>query len=137
METSPGVFVQALSNIGKVRSQGVELEVQAVPVEGLRWSLTSSYNDAVYRSYANAPCSAEKLAAGLTVCDLTGGQVVGAPKWIASTGVQYEHAVDQRPGWFCGRRLLVALELLRLGGQLRAGQGESVRHPEPARGCRG
>ena len=74
IETSPGVFVQNLSNIGKVRSKGLETEIQAIPIEGFRLSLNASYNDAVYRSYANAPCSAESLAAGLRVCDLTVGQ---------------------------------------------------------------
>jgi iron complex outermembrane receptor protein len=93
-EVSTGVFVQVLSNIGKVRSRGVELELQTIPLQGLRFSLNGSYNDAVYRSYANAPCSAEKLAAGFKVCDLTGGQVVGAPKWIVSSGLDYEHPVS-------------------------------------------
>jgi iron complex outermembrane receptor protein len=90
-EVTTGVFVQVLSNIGKVRSQGVELELQAVPVQGLRLSLNGSYNDAVYRSYDNAPCASEKIAAGLEVCNLTGSQVVGAPKWIASSSLDYEH----------------------------------------------
>jgi iron complex outermembrane receptor protein len=93
-EITKGVFVQVLSNIGKVRSQGVELELQAIPMRGLRVSFNGSYNDAVYRSYANAPCSAERLAAGLRVCDLTGGQVVGAPKWIVSSALDYEHEVS-------------------------------------------
>ena len=92
-EVSTGVFVQVLSNIGKVRSQGVELELQAVPVQGFKVSLNGSYNDALYRSYANAPCSSEKIAAGLKVCDLTGSQVVGAPKWIVSSGLDYEHTL--------------------------------------------
>jgi len=92
-EVTTGVFVQVLSNIGKVRSQGVELELQAVPVQGLRVSLNGSYNDAVYRSYENAPCSAERIAAGLKVCDLTGSQVVGAPRWIASSALDYEHPI--------------------------------------------
>lgn len=88
LESSPGVFVQTLTNIGKVRSRGAELDVQAVPVTGLRISLDSSLNDARYLSYRNAPCSAESLAAGRKVCDLTGAQVVGAPKWIVSPGVE-------------------------------------------------
>jgi len=92
-ESSPGVFVQTLTNIGKVRTKGLELEVQAVPVSGLHLSLDSSYNDATYVSYPNAPCSAEALAAGRTVCDLTGSRVVGAPKWIVSPGVELDHPV--------------------------------------------
>ncbi len=37
--SSPGVFAQTLTNIGKVRSKGAELELQAVPVSGLHLSL--------------------------------------------------------------------------------------------------
>jgi iron complex outermembrane receptor protein len=101
-ESSPGVFVQRLTNIGKVRSKGIELEVQAVPVTGLHVSLNSSYNDAIYVSYENAPCSAEALAAGRKVCDLTGSQVVGAPRWIVSPGLEFEHAVAGALHGFAG-----------------------------------
>ena len=34
IETTIGVFQQALSNIGKVRTQGVETQLSAVPFEG-------------------------------------------------------------------------------------------------------
>ena len=102
IETSPGVFTQNLSNIGKVRSKGVEAEFQAVPLEGLTFSLNGSYNDAKYRSYANAPCSSEALVAGLRVCDLSGEGVVGAPKWIASAATQFEHALTERLSGFAG-----------------------------------
>lgn len=93
LETSPGVTVQELTNIGKVRSRGVELEVQAVPVTGVHLSLSSSYNDAVYRSYADAPCAAEQIAAGRRVCDLSGSPVTGAPKWIVNPGIEVEHTI--------------------------------------------
>lgn len=102
IETSPGVFTQTLSNIGKVRSKGVEAELQARPLEGLTFSFNGSYNDAKYRSYANAPCGSEDLIAGQTVCDLTGEGVVGAPKWIASAGTQFEHALTERLSGFAG-----------------------------------
>jgi len=102
LESSPGVFVQALTNIGKVRSKGAEIELQAVPLSGLHVSLSSSYNDAIYVSYANAPCSAEALAAGRTVCDLTGSQVVGAPKWIVGPGVEFDHALAGGLDGFAG-----------------------------------
>jgi len=91
--SSPGVFFQTLTNIGKVRSKGAELDLQAVPVSGLHLSLDSSYNDATYISYSNAPCSAEAIAAGRTVCDLTGSQVSGAPKWIIGPGVEFDHTL--------------------------------------------
>lgn len=92
-QVSPGVFSQTLSNIGRVQTRGFEVELAAVPLEGLTVGFTSSFNDATYESYKNAPCSAEKAAAGQTVCDLTGDPVVGAPRWIANPSVSYEHAI--------------------------------------------
>jgi len=93
VETSPGLFQQALSNIGKVRTQGVEAEVSALPFEGLSIALAASYNDAIYTEYHNAPCSAEKLFAGFKTCDLTNDKVVGASKWIVNPSVTYTHPI--------------------------------------------
>ena len=92
-QSSPGVFVQLLSNVGLVRTRGVELEVSAAPIDGLSLTLAASYNDATYQSYPNAPCSAEALAAGQTSCDLSGQSVVGAPEWIVNPGVSYRRPI--------------------------------------------
>jgi iron complex outermembrane receptor protein len=93
VQDSGGIFQQLLSNIGKVRTRGVELEVTAIPVRDVTLRLASSYNDAVYRSYTNAPCSAEQLEITPTNCvqDLSGQQIVGAPKWIVNPGIDYGH----------------------------------------------
>jgi len=40
----------------------VETEVTAKPVDWLAFDLNASYNDAVYTSYANAPCSVERAS---------------------------------------------------------------------------
>jgi iron complex outermembrane receptor protein len=90
-QTTPGVFVQTLSNIGRVRTRGVETEVTAKPLDWFALDLNASYNDAVYTSYANAPCSVESSIAGKTSCDLTGQQVVGAPKWVVNPDVSVNH----------------------------------------------
>ena len=83
-QTTPGVFVQTLSNIGGVRTRGVETEFTAKPVDWLAFDLNASYNDAVYTSYANAPCSIEATLAKEVTCNLTGQQVVGAPRWVVN-----------------------------------------------------
>jgi iron complex outermembrane recepter protein len=83
----PGVFVQTLSNIGSIRTRGVEAEISSKLPEWLTFQLTASYNDAIYTSYWNAPCSIEASAAGKLTCNLTGQPVVGAPKWIANPSV--------------------------------------------------
>jgi iron complex outermembrane receptor protein len=92
-QTTPGVFVQTLSNIGGVRTRGVETEVTAKPVDWLAFDLNASYNNAVYTSYSNAPCSVESSIAGKTTCDLTGQQVVGAPKWVVNPDISVNHSV--------------------------------------------
>lgn len=92
-QDASGTFQQVLSNIGKVRTRGVETELTAVPAKGTTLRLSASYNDAVYRSYKDAPCSAELLAVTPTNCvqDLSGQQVVGAPKWIVNPSIEYGH----------------------------------------------
>jgi len=105
--TAGGPFVQVLSNIGKVRTRGVETDIEATPVEGLALRLSASYDNAVYLSYDGAPCPAEVLAPanlppGRSVCSLTGKQVVGAPSWIANPNLSYSHPL---PGGLTGTAL--------------------------------
>jgi iron complex outermembrane receptor protein len=92
-EITPGVFVQTLSNIGGVRTRGVETEVTAKPVDWFAFDLNASYNDAVYTSYGNAPCSVESTLAGHVTCNLTGEQVVGAPKWVVNPDITVNHSL--------------------------------------------
>ncbi|HKU14025.1 MAG TPA: TonB-dependent receptor [Steroidobacteraceae bacterium] len=99
LSTLTGTFQQVLSNIGKVRSRGVETEVTAVPLPGLTLSLAASLNDARYRDYRNAPCSAEAIAAGRQLCDLSGGQIVGAPKWIVNPSIGYTRDLGALEGY--------------------------------------
>ncbi|HEY0938912.1 MAG TPA: TonB-dependent receptor [Steroidobacter sp.] len=86
---------QVLSNVGKVRSRGVETEISTAPLAGVTLALNASYNDVEYRDYRNAPCAAERSVQGATVCDLTGQQVVGAPKWVINPSAGYEHRIGR------------------------------------------
>jgi iron complex outermembrane receptor protein len=92
VEVSPGNFKQLLQNVGYVRTQGIEAQLQLIPLSGLTLSLTTSYDDAVYKSFSDAPCSAEAKTADPTKasCDLAGSQVVGAPRWIVNPGISFE-----------------------------------------------
>jgi iron complex outermembrane receptor protein len=99
LSTVTGTFQQVLSNIGKVRSRGVETELTAVPLHGLTLSLAASFNEAQYRDYRNAPCSAEAIAGGAQLCDLSGQQVVGAPKWIVNPSVGYTRDLGVLDGY--------------------------------------
>jgi len=89
----PGMFVQTLSNIGSIRTRGIEAEISSKLPEWLIFRLTASYNDAFYTSYGNAPCSIEASNAGKLTCSLTGQPVVGAPKWIANPSVSAAHGI--------------------------------------------
>jgi iron complex outermembrane recepter protein len=87
-----GVSTTLLTNVGKVRSRGIETEITATPIDGLTLSLVASFNDAKYREYQNAPCSAESALQGLSNCDLSGEPVYLAPRWIANPSITYETA---------------------------------------------
>jgi iron complex outermembrane receptor protein len=86
--------VLILTDVGKVESSGVELDLKARPLRGLSLGVTASYNDAHYASFSNAPVSAELAASGATKADLSGQPLVGAPKWIANPGVRYEFPLN-------------------------------------------
>jgi outer membrane receptor protein involved in Fe transport/transketolase N-terminal domain/subunit len=87
----PGVLVQTLANIGSIRTRGIETEMSSKLPEWLTFRLTASYNDAIYTSYFDAPCAVESV--GGLICNLTGRQVVGAPKWIANPSVNAAHNI--------------------------------------------
>jgi iron complex outermembrane receptor protein len=87
----PGVLVQTLANIGSIRTRGIETEMSSKLPEWLTIRLTASYNDAIYTSYFDAPCAVESV--GALICNLTGRQVVGAPKWIANPSVNAAHNI--------------------------------------------
>jgi iron complex outermembrane receptor protein len=71
-----------------VRTRGVEVELTAAPIDGLTFALATSFNDATYTDYQNAPCPAERTAA--PSCDLTGERLYLSPRWIANPSVSYE-----------------------------------------------
>jgi iron complex outermembrane receptor protein len=98
--TSGQTYQQILSNVGRVRSRGAELEFEVRPTSTMEFHLTASFNDAIYRNYHDAPCSAEQLAPdllpGQKICDLTGQSLVGAPRWIANPTFSFRHSINSR-----------------------------------------
>ncbi|MCE7795388.1 TonB-dependent receptor [Sphingobium sufflavum] len=74
-----------LANVGNVRSRGFEVDGTLHVTPQFTLSGSASYNDAIYTSYPNAPCSV-----GVTgPCDLTGRPLWQAPKWIANGIADY------------------------------------------------
>jgi len=79
-----------LVNAGGVRTQGVELDIQARPIQRMKLRFAGSYNDAYYTSFQNGICGAEMTPSASGTCDLTGQPLNGAPRWIANTGGEYK-----------------------------------------------
>ena len=71
---SPPAIVTNLVNAGQVRTQGVEANFTARPVQGLTIDLNTLYDDA---KVVNFPCP----AGSPITCNINGGQLPFAPKW--------------------------------------------------------
>jgi len=92
-----------LTNVGSVRSRGVELESRYRPAPNLDLSLAVGWNDASFSSFTSAPCPVETVNA--TVCDFTGERVPGSPPWSATATIHFEHPVGTS-----GQRIFSDLE---------------------------
>ncbi len=97
--TSPTGFSSVLGNIPEIRARGVELDAAVNVTPSLQLTFGAAFNDAVYTDWATATCP-RNVAPTVTVCDNTGQQIVGAPKWTGVIGVDYEFALA---GNFMGR----------------------------------
>jgi iron complex outermembrane receptor protein len=82
-----------LTNAGKLRSRGLELNVTALPLHGLTLNFNGSFNDVSYLSFHGAPCPGESVS---TTCDLSGERAAGAPRWIANLNGEYRWQLDNR-----------------------------------------
>jgi iron complex outermembrane receptor protein len=76
-----------ISNVGKLRSRGVEVDARAQPLEGLTVGVAGTYNDAEYVSYTSAP--SQYLYSYLPSQDLSGQRASGASKYAATGNVEY------------------------------------------------
>ncbi len=86
-----GTARQALANAGAIRSRGAELDGGYALTRDIGITAGLSYVDAIYTSFANAPCSPEETAAGLSVCSLTGSGLANSPRWIVNISPTYAH----------------------------------------------
>ena len=89
-----------VSNAGKVRSQGIEVEGTFSPLDGLSTYASVTYLDAEYSSFKNAPCAIEYFPR--QSCDLSGEQLSGTPEWAVSTGAEYRHNVGDSSELYVG-----------------------------------
>lgn len=87
-------YTSVLGNIPEIRARGIELESDYSPIQNLSISFAASFNDAVYTDWHTATCPNElNVSSSTTVCDNTGKQVVAAPKFVGTLGVDYQHAI--------------------------------------------
>jgi iron complex outermembrane receptor protein len=81
-----GALQSLLTNVGSVRSRGVEGEVTALLFEGLKFNGSVAYNDATYRNFTAGPPVQGSVA---TAQDLSGKPIVQSPKWTVNLGATY------------------------------------------------
>lgn len=95
----PGSITHAVNNAGSAHSRGLEIYARHVG-ERLAASLSASFTDAVYRSFAEAPCFPTVDAAGTALCvteagrrpgtqDLSGRRLARAPRTQAVADFRY------------------------------------------------
>jgi iron complex outermembrane receptor protein len=66
----------------------VELDSQLNFTEHLQVTLGGAFNDAIYTDWSTATCP-RSYPTSIVVCDNTGKQIVGAPRWTGILGLDY------------------------------------------------
>lgn len=95
----PTTTIASSVNAGALENYGLELELQATPVEGLNLGLTGAWQHARYKPFENASLicydPANPAFETLVPCsiDLTGTQPAHAPDWSGSFNASYEFPV--------------------------------------------
>ena len=86
-----------LASAGELRTQGVEVQLDAEPVVGFTLSGGVSYIDAEYTDFPGAPCYDSQTAAEGCIGgsqDLTGEPLVGVSDWNVTANARYEVPID-------------------------------------------
>jgi iron complex outermembrane receptor protein len=68
---------------------GVELDAALNVNERLSFSFGAAFNDAEYTDWSTATCP-RSYPSSVAVCNNTGRQIVGAPRWTGIIGFDYE-----------------------------------------------
>lgn len=77
-----------LSNIPKVRVQGVEADAQ-LQVGNLTLTGALAYGNGTYTNYPAGPCPLERQTVATAACDLTGLRLAGLPRWSQTVSADY------------------------------------------------
>lgn len=95
---NPAAGLVVLTSVGGLKIDGIELEAQARPVEGLSFSGGVTYLDASFYDAANGPCYTGQTVAqgcapnarGVNVQSLNGKPFINAPNWRYTVSGRYE-----------------------------------------------
>ena len=100
-----GSIFPSVQNAGQSEILGIELELEAMPTDNLRFGLTGSYLDAEFTELMTADPVYPELGApdpttGLNVRDLSGMRLPRASKWQFSTYFDFSIALSDNLGGF-------------------------------------
>lgn len=90
--TSSTGYSSRLGNIPEIRAQGIELDGNLRISRAFSINFGGAYNDAIYTDWSTATCPRE-YPTTIAVCNNTGKQIVGAPKWNAIIGFNFEQEI--------------------------------------------
>lgn len=91
-------IIDALNNVPESHINGAELELQAVPVEGLTVGFATTYLDHQIDKYSG-------INAGGVVADFGGTEIPFTPEWQAGANARYEFAVTDGLTGFVGAQV--------------------------------
>lgn len=95
--TSSTGYSSRLGNIPGVNARGVEFDATVRLVDGLSITLGGAYNKATYSDWSTATCP-RSFPTNVAICNNTGRQVVGAPRWTLISGFNYVGSLSDS-GW--------------------------------------
>lgn len=87
--TSPTGFSSRLGNVPEIRAVGTEFDALVNVTDNLQITAGGAYNEATYTDWSTATCP-RSFPSSVVVCDNTGRQIVGAPRWTGIFGFDYQ-----------------------------------------------
>ncbi|WNC67089.1 TonB-dependent receptor [Thalassotalea nanhaiensis] len=89
-----------VGNAAESVTQGIELDGVVMLNDNWTLSGSASYLDSYYSDYATGPCTAEQIATGMVVCDLTDETTPFAPEVSASIFLDYITEIGESMEFF-------------------------------------
>ncbi len=92
--TSPTGFSSRLGNVPELRAAGLEFDALVQVTDRLQLTAGGAFNDAEYTDWSTATCP-RSYPSSVAVCNNTGKQLVGAPRWTGIFGFDYQLPLTQ------------------------------------------